>query len=40
MIFRYDVVDKKSGQRSKVDEVALFTVVRDEIVREEFFYQT
>ena len=36
--FTYDVTNKPSGQRRKLDETALFTVVGGKIVREEFFY--
>jgi ketosteroid isomerase-like protein len=38
--FTYDVTQKQSGQRIKMDEVALYTVKNDKIVREEFFYPT
>ena len=36
--FSYDVTNKPSGKRFKMDEAALFTVAKDKIVREEFFY--
>ena len=36
--FGYDVTNKPSGQRMKMDEMALFTVADGKIVREEFFY--
>ncbi len=36
--FTYDVTNKPSGMRMKMDEVGLFTVVNGKIVREEFFY--
>ncbi len=36
--FSYDVTNKPSGQRRKMDEAALFTVKDGKIVREEFFY--
>jgi hypothetical protein len=36
--FTYDVTQKQSGRRIKMDEVALYTVKNDKIVREEFFY--
>ncbi len=36
--FTYDVTNKPSGQRFKLDESALFTIENDKIVREEFFY--
>lgn len=36
--FSYDVTNKPSGQRFKMDEVGLFTVKDGKIAREEFFY--
>ncbi len=36
--FQYEVTNKPSGQRMKMDEVGLFTVEGGKIVREEFFY--
>ena len=36
--FQYDVTNKPSGKRMKMDEVALYTVRNGKIVREEFFY--
>lgn len=36
--FQYDVTNKPSGQRMKLDEVGLFTIENGKIVREEFFY--
>ena len=36
--FQYDVTNKPSGQRMKMDEVGLFTVENGKIVREEYFY--
>lgn len=36
--FQYDVTNKPSGKRMKMDEVGLFTVENGKIVREEFFY--
>jgi hypothetical protein len=36
--FAYDVTNKPSGQRMKLDEVGLYTVKGGKIVREEFFY--
>ena len=36
--FQYDVTNKPSGQRMKMDEVGLYTVRNGKIVREEFFY--
>lgn len=38
--FVFDVTDKPSGKRSKMDEVGLFTIENDKITREEFFYPT
>ena len=38
--FTYDVTNKPSGKRIKMDEGALFTVKDGKIVREEFFYVT
>jgi ketosteroid isomerase-like protein len=38
--FVFDVTDKPSGKRSKMDEVALFTIENGKITREEFFYPT
>ena len=36
--FNYDVTNKPSGQRYKMDEVGVFTLENDKVVREEFFY--
>jgi ketosteroid isomerase-like protein len=36
--FQYDVTNKPSGQRMKMDEVGLYHVKNGKIVREEFFY--
>jgi hypothetical protein len=36
--FLYDVTNKPSGRRMKLDEVALYTLENDKVVREEFFY--
>ena len=36
--FQYDVTNKPSGHRMKMDEVGLDTIDNDKIVREEFFY--
>lgn len=36
--FQYDVTNKPSGNRMKMDETALYTVRNGKIVREEFFY--
>lgn len=38
VIFRYDITQKASGQRVKMDEVALFTVADGKVKKEEFFY--
>jgi ketosteroid isomerase-like protein len=38
--FGYDVTNKPTGRRIKMDEAALFTVENGKIVREEFFYST
>ena len=36
--FQYDVTNKPSGKRMKMDEVGLYTIANGKIVREEFFY--
>ena len=36
--FQFDVTNKPSGQRMKMDEVGLYTVKNGKIVKEEFFY--
>ncbi len=36
--FQYDVTNKPSGKRMKMDEVGLYTIMNGKIVREEFFY--
>lgn len=36
--FGFDVTNKPSGQRFKMDEIAVFTVENDKVVKEEFFY--
>lgn len=36
--FTYDVTNKPTSIRRRLDEMALFTVRDDQIVREEFFY--
>lgn len=38
--FTYDVTNKPTGRRIKMDETGLFTVENGKIVREEFFYST
>lgn len=37
-LFEFDVTFKPSGQRFKMEEVALYTVEDGKITREEFFY--
>jgi len=36
--YEFDVTFNDSGQRFKMEEVALYTVKDDKIVKEEFFY--
>ena len=36
--FQYDITNKPSGNRMKMDEVGLYTIKNGKIVREEFFY--
>ncbi|MFO0750895.1 MAG: nuclear transport factor 2 family protein [Myxococcota bacterium] len=36
--FTYDITRHANGQRVQMDEIGLFTVAGDKIVREEFFY--
>lgn len=36
--FQMDVTNKPSGQRIKMEEMALYTIENGKIVREEFFY--
>ena len=36
--FQYDLTNKPSGQRMKMDEVGLYQIRNGKIVREEFFY--
>lgn len=38
VLFNYDVTNKPSGQRFKMEEVGLFTITDGKISREEFFY--
>jgi ketosteroid isomerase-like protein len=38
--FSYDLTNKPSNKRMKFDEIAVFTVKDDKIVREEFYYVT
>jgi SnoaL-like domain len=36
--FEFDITNKPSGRRMKMDEIGLFTVEGGKITREEFFY--
>ncbi|UUZ76417.1 nuclear transport factor 2 family protein [Polaromonas sp. P1(28)-13] len=36
--FQYDVTNKPSGRRMRMDEAGLYTIENGKIVREEFFY--
>ncbi len=38
--FMFDVTNKPSGRRVKMDEIGLFTIENGKITREEFFYST
>jgi ketosteroid isomerase-like protein len=38
--FNFDVTNKPTGRRMKMDEVGLFTVENGKITKEEFFYPT
>ncbi len=38
VIFRYDVTHKPSSERWKMEEVGLFTLKDDKVIKEEFFY--
>jgi hypothetical protein len=38
--FKFDITQKRTGQRTQLDEAALYTVKDGKIVREEFFYKT
>ena len=38
--FTFDVTNKPSGKRVKMDEIGLFTIENGKISREEFFYST
>ena|SRR5690242_10211372 len=38
--FAFDVTNKPSGRRMKMDEIGLFTIENGKITREEFFYST
>jgi hypothetical protein len=37
--FKIDVTQKATGQRIQMEEMGLYTIRNDKIVREEFFYQ-
>lgn len=36
--FKYDITNKPSGQRMQMNEIGVFTVENEKVVREEFFY--
>jgi SnoaL-like domain len=36
--FTYDITNKPSGMRIKMDEIGVFTIANGKVVREEFFY--
>ncbi len=36
--FSYDVTNKPSGRRMKLDEIGVFTLAAGKVVREEFYY--
>ena len=36
--FNYDVTNKPSGQRMQMDEIGVFTVKNNKVVKEEFYY--
>ena len=36
--FKYDITNKPSGQRMQLNEIGVFTVENEKVVREEFFY--
>ena len=38
LILKYDITRKATGERVKMEEVALYTVANDKIVKEEFMY--
>lgn len=38
VVYDFDVTHRQSGERTRMKEVALYTVAGDRIVREEFFY--
>lgn len=39
VIFSMDATDRGSGERMSMQEVGVYTVANDKIVREEFYYQ-
>ncbi len=40
VVFKYDITRKTDNKRFDMNEVALYTVANDKVVREEFFYAT
>jgi SnoaL-like domain len=38
LILKYDITERATGKRMKMEEVAVYTVANDKIVREEFMY--
>ncbi|HTU57396.1 MAG TPA: nuclear transport factor 2 family protein [Polyangiales bacterium] len=36
--FSYDITNKPSGQRMKLDEIGVFTLAGGKVIREEFYY--
>lgn len=38
--FAYGIIQRQSRQRTQFDEIAVFTVAKDRIVKEAFFYDT
>jgi ketosteroid isomerase-like protein len=38
VVFNYDITNKKTNERTKMEEVALYTTKNGKIVKEEFFY--
>jgi hypothetical protein len=39
VFFKYEVTPKMTGKKMKMEEVALYSVAHDKIIREEFFYK-
>ena len=37
--FKFDITPRQTGQRMTMDEIGIYTVEDDKIVKEEFFYQ-